>query len=214
MLLAHCLCIPSTYWGPIPLPQSDPIYLARGLSDCYVSTYGLVISVFVFLWGALCILFFVKVLTLKSGEWMFFKLFETLKFPINTHNILRVHSTRSGVKSINFVFELMSHSLATVMLWHFLGLSSRIADTDRLQQLPLSLCGYMAYKVEKHRTDMQHYAAFCLHPNWVNAKASHCIIGGVTMMSFDPKTTTTLPPRFVCNWLEISIRIFVDNSSL
>lgn len=55
--------------------KSDPIYyLARGPTDCYVSAHGLVFLfcflVFFsgYLWGALCILFFVKVLTLKRGE--------------------------------------------------------------------------------------------------------------------------------------------------
>lgn len=56
--------------------RSDPIYyLARGPSDCYVSAHGLVFLFcflaffsFGYLWGALCILFFVKVLTLKRGE--------------------------------------------------------------------------------------------------------------------------------------------------
>lgn len=187
--------------------QSDPIYyLARGPSDCYVSAHGLVFLFCFFLFflvicGAhFAFCFFVKVLTLKKGEWTFFKLFEMLKFPINTHNILRVHSTQTGVHSIDFarirIRLIMSHSLATVMLWHFLKLSSRIAEAavqTQIDSIAVAIvsCKCLAYKVYKQR-DMQHYAAvaaaFCLCTliESTPMRALHHCFEGVTMMSFDP----------------------------
>lgn len=146
-----------------------------------------------------------------------------LKFPINTHNILQVHSTQTGVHSISFarirIRLIMSHSLATVMLWHFLKLSSRIAEAavqTQIDSIAVAIvsCKCLAYKVYSYKQrDMQHYAAvaaaFCLCT----------LIESTPMRALHHRrrhndefwSAELPPPQFVANWLEISIRIFLDN---